>query len=240
MERIHKLIARSGLASLRRAEDLITAGRVTVDGRPARIGERVDPATAVVRLDGNRIPVNPDLVHFLAYKPVGVISTAEDTHGRRTVVELVDTDLRVWPVGRLDADSEGLVLVTNDGDLTNLITHPRFGITKTYVVLVDGDPSPSAIRSLSSGVELEDGPARAVAVRELDRHGSRALIEVAMGEGRNREVRRMCDAIGANVISLTRTAIGPLRDGRLSPGQSRRLDPGEVAELYAAAVIADD
>ncbi|NNK91152.1 MAG: MFS transporter, partial [Acidimicrobiia bacterium] len=115
----------------------------------------------MVRLDGNRIPVNPDLVHFLAYKPVGVISTAEDTHGRRTVVELVDTDLRVWPVGRLDADSEGLVLVTNDGDLTNLITHPRFGITKTYVVLVDGDPSPSAIRSLSSGVELEDGPARA-------------------------------------------------------------------------------
>ncbi|MBT8212943.1 MAG: rRNA pseudouridine synthase [Acidimicrobiia bacterium] len=240
MERIHKLIARSGTASLRRAEDLIRQGRVTVDGTPAEVGQRIDPSGAVVEIDGKRIPVDPDLVYHLVYKPVGVVSTASDTHGRETVVDLVGAGTRVWPVGRLDADSEGLVLVTNDGELTNFVTHPRYGVTKTYVALVSGAPTTADLTALESGVELEDGPAAARSVRELDRSGDRVLVELVMTEGRNREVRRMCEAIGCEVVSLTRTAVGPLRDGQLRPGLSRALTPAEVNALYAAASVPDD
>lgn len=154
--KLQKAIAHSGLMSRRAAEELIAQGRVTVDGRPARIGERVDPETQEVAVDGRPIPIRPGLVTYLLYKPVGVISTADDPQGRRTVVDLVPPEPRVYPVGRLDADSEGLILLTNDGRLANLVTHPRYGIEKTYLVLVLGGPG-RWVDQLVEGVELDDG-----------------------------------------------------------------------------------
>ncbi len=155
--RAQKAIAHSGLMSRRLAEEAILAGRVEVDGRRIVLGDRVDVSTQQVTLDGIPIPVNPDLETHLLFKPLGVISTASDPQGRETVVDLVPTSKRVYPVGRLDSDSEGLILLTNDGDLANRVTHPRYGITKTYVVIVDGRPAPAAVRRLTEGVELDDG-----------------------------------------------------------------------------------
>lgn len=151
------------------------------------------------------------------------------------MVDLVGATARTWPVGRLDIDSEGLVVVTNDGVLTNLITHPRYGITKTYVALVDAELDDAAVSALEAGVELDDGPAAAISARVLDVNSGRSLVEIVMGEGRNREVRRMCSAVGAEVLTLVRTAIGPVRDGRLRAGEHRKLEPAEVTALYAAA-----
>lgn len=233
--RLQKVISAAGLMSRRVAEELIASGRVTIDGRVAILGDRVDPSMARVAVDGRPIPIAPGLVTYLVYKPMGVISTASDPHGRATVVDLVPRHPRVWPVGRLDADSEGLILVSNDGTLTNLVTHPRHQMTKTYQVMFDGAPSRSAIRRLGAGVDLEDGPAAALSVREIDRRGNRVLVEMVMGEGRNREIRRMGEAIGHPVIGLVRVAIGPLTDRHLRPGNWRQLDVAEVSSLYAAA-----
>ncbi|MDX1691457.1 MAG: pseudouridine synthase [Acidimicrobiia bacterium] len=227
------------MASRRAAEDLVREGRVTVDGEPAHLGQKIDPQTARVSVDGVPLPVRPDLVHRLLNKPRGVVSTADDPHGRPTVVDLVEAPTRVYPAGRLDADSEGLIVVTNDGDLTELLTHPRFGITKTYVVRTTGVPDDAALRSLRTGVELDDGPAAAVSARILDRVGDAALVEVVMGEGRNREVRRMFAAVDLEVDRLVRTAIGPLRDRTLKPGTWRDLTVDEVRRLYAAAEVSD-
>lgn len=218
--------------SRRAAEDLIRAGRVTIDGRVAVLGDRCDPETSIVAVDGARIPVAPGLVTYLVSKPLGVVSTTDDPQGRRTVVDLVPPQPRVWPVGRLDADSEGLILVSNDGDLTNHVTHPSNGVTKTYVAEVEGAPGRSALRALETGVELEDGTARAVSARRLDLSGDRSLVEIVMNEGRNREVRRMCAAVGHPVRRLARTAIGPISDRSLEPGTWRLLTPSEVASLY--------
>ena len=205
------------------------------DGRQAEVGQQVDPATVVVLVDGIPLPVAPDLVHYLLYKPVGVISTASDPQGRKAVVSLVPDEPRVFPVGRLDADSEGLLILTNDGALTDLLTHPRFGVTKTYVVMVDGRPSKAAIRRLLDGVVLDDGPARAKAVKIVDSYSGAALLELVMTEGRKREVRRLLDAVGHPVRRLVRTAIGPLRDADLAPGAWRPLSVFEIREHYDAA-----
>ena len=234
-DRIHKVIARSGFASRRRAEELVARGRVTVDGEPATIGQRVDPETASIVIDGIPLPVRPGLVYLVLYKPAGVVSTASDPQGRRAVVDLVDVPERVYPVGRLDADSEGLLLLTNDGDLAYRLTHPRFGVEKTYTALVEGRVSDAAARDLATGVELEDGAAAALRVRIIDRRPDRTMLEIVMGEGRKREVRRMCEAVGHPVVRLVRTAIGPLRDPGLAPGASRSLTLEEVRSLYAAA-----
>jgi len=164
-----------------------------------------------------------------------VISTADDPQGRPTVVDLVPPSPRVYPVGRLDADSEGLLLLTNDGELTNLVTHPRHGIPKTYLARVQGVPARARLRRLIDGVDLDDGPARAMEARLIDVHGDEALVRVVMGEGRKREVRRMLDLLGHPVVSLVRTAIGPLSDRNLAPGTWRRLSMDEVRALYAAA-----
>lgn len=236
MERpkLQKAIAHSGLMSRRAAENLIAAGRVTVDGRVAQIGERVDPEIQQVAIDGKPIPIKPDLVTYLLYKPVGVISTAEDPQGRRTVVDLVPSEPRVYPVGRLDADSEGLILLTNDGTLADYVMHPRYGITKTYVVLVAESPGDWVDR-LVEGVDLDDGRASALSARVLDSSGGKTMVELVMGEGRNREIRRMCAALGREVERLVRTSIGPIRDRQLAPGSWRCLEAEEVAAVYAAA-----
>jgi 23S rRNA pseudouridine2605 synthase len=186
------------------------------------------------------LPVAPDLVYYLAFKPTGVVSTADDPHGRPTVLGLVDASARVVPVGRLDADTEGLIVLTNDGELTLRLTHPRFGVHKTYVALVDGVVGDSVLRSLTGGVALDDGPAAAVSARVIDRAEGSSLLEVVMGEGRNRIVRRMLDAVGHPAQRLVRTAIGPLQDGDLEPGTSRPLTIAEVRMLYAAALEPDD
>lgn len=234
--KVHKAISAAGLMSRRAAEDLIKQGRVTVGGRPVTLGERVDPETARVEVDGKQIPVAPDRVTYLVNKPLGVISTASDPQGRTTLVALVPAQPRVWPVGRLDADSEGLILVSNDGDLTNLVTHPSHGITKTYTVVVSGVVTAAFARSLTQGVELDDGLARAVSARVVDMRSQASMIEIVLVEGRNREIRRMCTALGHEVERLVRTAIGPVRDRSIKPGEWRRLQAEEVASLYAAAL----
>ncbi len=214
---------------------MIRQGRVFVDGEPATIGQKVDPDHATVEVDGVPLPVRPGLVYYLVYKPPGVISTARDTHDRSTVVGLVPDDVRVYPVGRLEADSEGLILLTNDGELTNLVTHPRFGVDKTYVALVAGVPDRGALARLRKGVRLEDGMARSVSARVTGRSGDLALVEIVMKEGRKREVRRMLTAVGHEVHRLVRTAIGPVRDQHLQPGEWRLLAIDEGRALYSAA-----
>lgn len=232
--KLQKAIAHSGLMSRRAAEELIAQGRVTVDGRPARIGQRVDPETQEVAVDGKPIPIRPGLVWYLLYKPVGVISTADDPQGRRTVVDLVPSEPRVYPVGRLDADSEGLIVLTNDGRLANYLTHPRYGVEKTYLVLVEGRPG-KWVDQLTGGVDLDDGMAAARRARVVDTLKGRTMVEIVMTEGRKREIRRMCSALGHEVVRLVRTAIGPISDRQLKPGTWRHLEPEEVAALYAAA-----
>ena len=221
----------AGLMSRRAAEEAIVAGRVTINGRTAILGDRCDPDSDLVELDGVPIPLADDLETHLLYKPVGVISSASDPQGRPTVVDLIKSTVRLYPVGRLDADSEGLILVSNDGELTNRVTHPRYGMTKTYLAEVERRPSRRDIRQLVSGVELTDGPAAAVSARIVDRFDDRTLVEVVMGEGRNREVRRMFEFIGFPVSRLVRTAIGGLSDPNLKPGQSRRLSASETTRL---------
>lgn len=233
--RIQKAIANAGLMSRRAAEEAIAEGRVRLDGEPVSLGDRVDVETQTLTLDGVPVPVAPDVETHLLYKPLGVISTADDPQGRQTVVDLVPSENRLYPVGRLDADSEGLILVSNDGELTNRVTHPSFGISKTYVVMVSGVPPEGVLRRLTEGVALEDGPAHAVSARLLDRSGAdRALVEIVMLEGRNREIRRMFAALGYEVERLVRTAIGPIKDPDLQPGESRRLEAGEIQALLGS------
>jgi 23S rRNA pseudouridine2605 synthase len=220
--------------SRRAAEEAIEAGRVTVEGEVAVLGDRVDPENESLHLDGVPVPVNPELETHLLYKPLGVISTASDPQGRETVVDLMNTDVRLYPVGRLDADSEGLLLMTNDGETANRVTHPRFGITKTYLAQVQGTPGDSDVRSLTRGIDLDDGPATALEARIVERSKNSTLVEVVLGEGRNREVRRMFDVIGFPVERLVRTAIGPLTDKTLEPGQSRKLDASEIQGLLSS------
>jgi len=208
-------------------------GRVLLNGEPVVLGDRVDPTSDVLTLDGAPVPVTEELETHLLNKPLGVISTADDPQGRPTVVELVVSERRLYPVGRLDADSEGLILVSNDGELTHRVTHPSFGVTKRYLAEVDGEVSPATVRSLSEGVALEDGPARAESSKLVDSRPGRSLLELVMVEGRNREVRRMLEAVGHPVSRLVRTAIGGLTDPNLKPGESRRISAADIQRLLA-------
>ena len=235
--RAQKAIANSGLMSRRSAEDAIASGRVAVDGRTIGLGDRVDVSAQLVTIDGLPIPLNPELETYLVYKPVGVISTVSDPQGRQVVVDLVRTERRLYPVGRLDSDSEGLILLTNDGELANRVTHPRYGITKKYVAVVGGRPTAAEVRRLTTGVELDDGPARALSARVVSRRQDETMVELVLGEGRNREIRRMFEAIGHQVVRLVRTAIGPLTDQSLKPGESRRLSIEEIGRLLASGKV---
>lgn len=229
--RLQKVLAQAGLGSRRVCEDLIERGRVRVNGERAVLGRRVDPEHDVIEVDGAQIGVRPGLVHYLLNKPTGVITTASDTHGRPTVTELVPADPRVFPVGRLDADTEGLLLLTNDGDLAHRLTHPSFGVDKEYLVEVEGAPSRGALRALREGVDLEDGPTAPAKVSVLDGN----VLRITIHEGRNRQVRRMCEAVGHPVRRLVRTRIGPLADHALQPGAWRPLTQDEVRALERAA-----
>ena len=229
-ERLQKVLARVGIGSRRVCEDLIAEGRVLVDGEVAVLGRRVDVETALIELDGAPIGVRPDLVHYLLNKPAGVVTTADDPHGRPTVVGLVPTEPRVFPVGRLDFDTEGLLLLTNDGELAHRLTHPSFGVEKEYVAELQGSPSRAALRRLREGIQLDDGvtaPARAALLEP-------SVLRLTIHEGRNRQVRRMCDAIGHPVVRLIRTRIGPLADRSLAPGAWRELAGDELRSLQRA------
>ncbi len=208
---------------------------MTVNGEVPVLGRRVDPAIDRVELDGVPLPVQPGLVHYLVNKPVGVVSTAEDTHGRPAVVSLVPDRPRVFPVGRLDMDSEGLLILTSDGALAHRLTHPSFGVPKEYLVQVEGEPSPGEMGRLRRGVELEDGPTAPARVAAVAPN----LLRIVIHEGRNRQVRRMCEAIGHPVSRLVRTRIGPIGDPALRPGSFRSLSFDEVRSLSAAAVPVD-
>jgi pseudouridine synthase len=231
---LQKYLARAGVASRRACEVLISDGRVTIEGRTATLGDRVMPGEHVL-LDGVPIAADGELVYYLLNKPVGVVTTADDPQGRPAVVELVPATSRVFPVGRLDVGTSGLLVLTNDGALTELLTHPRHGVDKTYVAEVEGTPSRAALATLRHGVELDDGVTAPARCRVLSSAGDRSLLEIVIHEGRKRQVRRMCEAVGHPVHSLARTRIGPLHDAKLGPGEWRPLALTEVRALYAAA-----
>lgn len=230
-ERLQKVLASAGLGSRRVCEDLIEDGLVTVNGVVAVLGRRVDVRSDLIEVEGVAVSVAPGLVHYLLNKPAGVVTTAADTHGRSTVVELVPTDPRVFPVGRLDLATEGLLLLTNDGELAHRLTHPSFGVDKEYLATVEGVPSRAALRRLREGVELDDGVTAPAKVSSP----APGVLRIAIHEGRNRQVRRMCDAVGHPVTRLVRTRIGPLTDPRLAPGSWRPLTGDEVRALHEAA-----
>jgi 23S rRNA pseudouridine2605 synthase len=231
--RLAKYLAHAGIASRRAAEDLIRAGRVRVDGEVVSDLGRQVLESAQVCVDGAVVAGPEERVVWMVNKPAGVVSTARDTHGRPTVVSLVrDSSARLYPVGRLDADTTGLILLTNDGELANRMMHPRYEVPRTYVARVAGGPvGDGAVRALRTGVELSDGRTAPATVRVLG--GDR--LELVLHEGRKRQVRRMCEAVGHPVTALERIAFGPLRLGGLEPGAHRRLTDAEVEALRAAS-----
>ncbi len=231
-ERLQKVLAKAGVASRRAAEILIAEGRVTVNGRPAVLGQRADVDADEIAVDGVIVPVRPGLVYYLLNKPPDVVTTLDDPHGRPTVADLVPAEPRVHPVGRLDAATEGLLVLTNDGGLTFRLTHPRFGVEKEYLAAVRGRPRPTALRWLREGIVLDDGPAEPARVALVEP----TVLRITIHEGRNRQVRRMCDAVGHPVLRLVRTRFGPLRDRSLPPGSWRPLTTAEVRALEQAAV----
>ncbi len=232
-ERLQKILARIGYGSRRVCEDMVRQGRVAVDGETAVLGQRVDVDRSEVTVDGVPVGVRPDLVYYLLNKPAGVVTTADDTHGRPTVVDLVPAEPRVFPVGRLDLDTEGLLIMTNDGELAHRLTHPRFGVPKEYLAHVEGDPGRGELRRLREGVELDDGPT-APAQASLLHEG---LVRIVIHEGRNRQVRRMLEAVGHPVRRLVRVRIGPLVDRHLAPGSWRSLTGAEVIRLRASTAV---
>jgi 23S rRNA pseudouridine2605 synthase len=235
-ERLQKVLARAGFGSRRACDELVAAGRVQVDGSTAVPGARVDPERARITVDGVPVVAAAGIVHYLLNKPVGVVTTASDPQGRSTVVELVPAEPRVFPVGRLDLDTEGLLVLTNDGDLAQLLAHPRHGVEKEYLAQVEGVPSRGALRRLREGVDLDDGRTAPARVRLVQQVPGGAAVAIVVHEGRNRQVRRMCEAVGHPVRRLVRTRIGPVADRRLAPGAWRPLRPREVRALYAAAL----
>jgi 23S rRNA pseudouridine2605 synthase len=231
-ERLQKVLARAGYGSRRRCELLIEEGRVRVNGELARLGRRVDPDLAKITVDDAPAPTAPGNVYYLLNKPAGVVTTADDPQGRTTVLELVPAEPRVFSVGRLDRATEGLLILTNDGELAHVLSHPSHGVLKEYLAEVRGDPSPQSIRRLREGVELDDGPTAPARVSRV----APGLLRIAIHEGRNRQVRRMCATVGHEVVRLVRVRIGPVADTSLSPGEYRELTAQEVRRLGEAAV----
>jgi 23S rRNA pseudouridine2605 synthase len=229
--RLAKHLARAGVASRRAAEALVAEGRVTVDGAVVTDPARDVTGEEAIAVDGEAAPAAAARVVYALNKPVGVVSTARDTHGRRTVVDLVGSSERLYPVGRLDADTTGLILLTNDGDLAYALTHPSFEVPRTYRARVEGRPDERALRTLREGVELDDGRTAPARVRRVGAHE----LELTIHEGRKRQVRRMCAAVGHPVVALRRVAFGPLRLGDLEPGRTRRLSAAEVERLRREA-----
>ena len=235
--RIQKILAQRGVCSRRKAEEMIAAGRVTVNGRPARLGDGAVPAKDVIAVDGERLPREKEgWVYLALHKPRGFVTTMADERGRRCVAELVEgVGARVYPVGRLDKDSEGLLLLTNDGEFANLCAHPSGHVAKTYRVTLRPGVTEEQLARLSTGIELDGRMTAPAKVKVLEEQRGRAVIEMVLYEGRNREIRRMCEALGLEVARLRRTAMGPVRLGMLQQGRYRELTHEEVQGLLAEA-----
>jgi 23S rRNA pseudouridine2605 synthase len=230
-ERLQKVLAAVGFGSRRTCEDLISAGRVTVNGEVAILGRRVQPDSDVVEVDGAPIGVKPGLVYYLLNKPPGVVTTSADTHDRPTVIDIVPSEPRVFAIGRLDLETEGLLLITNDGELANRIAHPSHGVDKEYLADVEGgEVSAGKIRQLREGVELDDGLTAPAKVSQPEP----GVLRIVIHEGKNRQVRRMCEAIGHPVRRLVRTRIGPISDRTLKPGEWREWTDDERNAMVAA------
>ena len=225
--RLQKLLAQAGFGSRRVCDELIATGRVLVNGTPAVPGKRVNPYTDTVAVDDVEVSVLPDLVYYLLNKTTGVVTTATDTHDRPTVLDNLPPEPRVFPVGRLDMDTEGVLVITNDGPLAHRLTHPSFGVPKTYMAQVKGNPSPACLRQLRQGVELSDGITAPAKVSLLKPN----MLRITVHEGRNRLIRRMCEQVGHPVLRLVRYKFGPLTTGKLAPGEWRLLTNSEIKEL---------
>jgi 23S rRNA pseudouridine2605 synthase len=234
--RLQRVLASAGLGSRRACELLIEEGRVEVDGKQVRVqGMRVDPKSAVIKVDGLRIASAPDHVYLVLNKPKGVVSTMSDPEGRPSLQEYVgDRNARLFHVGRLDVDTEGLILLTNDGDLAHRLSHPSFGVEKTYLAEVMGPIARDVGKRLKQGVELEDGLVQVDSFRLISQVGSRVMVELSLHEGRKHVVRRMLEEVGHPVSRLVRTDVGPITLGNLKPGKQRKLSQQEVGALYRA------
>jgi 23S rRNA pseudouridine2605 synthase len=237
--RLQKLLAQSGVASRRRCEELMLAGLVEVDGEVVtRLGTKVDPRTAVVRVEGRRLPPVSAHVYLVLNKPRGVVSTMSDPEGRRTLADFVSgRPERLFHVGRLDTDTEGLILLTNDGDFAQRVAHPSYELDKTYVAEVDGRVTKGVVRRLRDGVTLDDGPVHVSAARVVQENAQRSIVELTIHEGRNRIVRRLLDEVGHPVRKLTRTAIGPVVLRGLRSGELRELTNDELGTFLDAAQL---
>ena len=231
--RIHRALARAGIASRRKAEELVAAGRVRINGAVARTGQSVDPAKDVITVDGRKVAMPPEAKWYVLHKPSGVLTTRDDPDGRRTVFDLVPPDPGLTYVGRLDYMTEGVLLLTTDGDAAHRLTHPSTGVERSYVATVRG-PVKAAAQAIRAGVELEDGPVHPERVEVAPSAQPRAFdLSLTIREGRTREVRRLCDAVGLEVLRLVRTSFGPVRLGALAPGASRPLTAKERDLLLA-------
>lgn len=237
--RLQKFLAQSGVASRRRCEELMLAGSVTVDGEVvSRLGTKINPAVSVVRVDGKRLAPVSAQVYLVLNKPRGVVSTMSDPEGRETLQDLVSgRPERLFHVGRLDTDTSGLILLTNDGDFAHRMAHPSYEVDKTYVAEVSGHVYPNVIKSLLAGVTLDDGPVTVSKARVMTASAERSMVELVIHEGRNRIVRRLLDEVGHPVRRLTRTAIGPVRLGDLRPGELRELTVDELGLLLDSAQL---
>jgi 23S rRNA pseudouridine2605 synthase len=237
--RLHKLLAQSGVASRRKCEELMLAGSVMVDGEVVtRLGTKVDPRTAVIRIDGKRLPPVSEHLYLALNKPRGVVSTMSDPEGRRTLQDLVsERPERLFHVGRLDTDTSGLILLTNDGDFAHRMAHPSYEVDKTYVAEVEGEVTRATIRTLLEGVALDDGPVTVSKARLVTGARGKSIVELVIHEGRNRIVRRLLDHVGHPVRRLTRTAIGPVALGQLKSGELRDLTLDELGELLDQAKL---
>ena len=234
--RLQKLLAQAGAASRRKAEELILQGRVTVNGRPAKLGDSADPQKDQIALDGQRLRLEGEKLYLALHKPRGFVTTMEDERGRRCVAQLVaDVPGRVYPVGRLDKDSEGLLIMTNDGAFANAIAHPKSHVAKTYRVTLRPGVNEEQLVQISTGILIDGKMTAPAKARVLEEQQGRAVVEIVLYEGRNREIRKMCEALGLEVARLKRTAVGPVRLAMLPQGRWRELSKEEVKALLAAS-----
>ena len=234
--RLQKLLAQAGAASRRKAEELILQGRVTVNGRPAKLGDSADPQKDKIALDGQRLRLEGEKLYLALHKPRGFVTTMEDERGRRCVAQLVaDVPGRVYPVGRLDKDSEGLLIMTNDGAFANAIAHPKSHVAKTYRVTLRPGVNEEQLVQISTGILIDGKMTAPAKARVLEQQQGRAVVEIVLYEGRNREIRKMCEALGLEVARLKRTAVGPVRLAMLPQGRWRELSKEEVKALLAAS-----
>lgn len=235
-ERLQKILASCGMASRRKAEDMIRAGRVTVNGRPAQLGDSAVPGKDLIAVDGERVSLSGQKYYLALHKPRGFVTTMSDERERKCVAMLVeDLGERVYPVGRLDKDSEGLLLMTNDGEFANLVAHPKKHIAKTYRVTVRPSVNEEQLNRLATGIEIEGRTTAPAKVRVLEQQPNRVVLEIVLYEGRNREIRKMCQALGLEVARLKRIAVGPVRLGMLPQGKYRELTKEEVKGLFSEA-----